>query len=136
LETTTKVDLGTTHFIEMMIALDSYFRQVQEWYKYDLIRKSRSVILNLCPLMWKLIRLASSLFRLKKPNGCVSSPTMKCINTRDPTPHLDILHSHISISLHQIVSYIYWAASLSLSLTCCKKVEVFWAKLHNFRLFD
>ena len=88
LATRPKFHLGTTHLMEMMIALNSSFRVDQNWYKDHLIWTSGSVILNLCPLMCKLFRLASPSCRLKKPNGHVSSLTTNCINTSDLIPHL------------------------------------------------
>ena len=117
LETRAEFHLGTTHLMEMMmmIALNSSFREDQNWSKDHLIRTNISMILNLCPPMCKLFRSASAKCRLKKPNGRVSSPTTNCINRSDLTPHLDIHHSHILLSLFIKLVRTTWAASLSLT---------------------
>ena len=50
---------------------------------------------------YKLFRSATATCRLNKPNGCVSSPTVNCINTSDLTPHLassSLTHSSLSFS--------------------------------------
>lgn len=73
----------TAHIMEMIIALDSSFREVQFWYKVHLILTNRNGILNLIFLMDKLSRSASVKCRLMKPNGYVASPSMKCIHRSD-----------------------------------------------------
>jgi len=89
--TRAKFLLKTTHMTEMIIALDSSFREVQFWYKDHLILTRRNGILNLFSLMHKLSRSTSVKYRLKSPID-VSSLSTKCINRSDLSPHLDITH--------------------------------------------
>ena len=127
--TRAKFHLGTSHLIEMMIALNSSFREDQNRSKDHLIRISRSVILNLCPHMCKLFKSTSAKCRLMEPNGRVSSPTTNYINRSDLTPHLassSLTHSSLSSS--------DWFVQLlgSLSLTRVARRRSFYGiELHN-----
>jgi len=58
LATRAKFQLRTTYMMEMIIALDSSFREVEFWYKDHLILTNKSGILNLFSLMHKLSKLA------------------------------------------------------------------------------
>ena len=82
LATKAKFHLRTTHMMEMIISLDSLFREVHFWYKDHLIMTSRNENLNLLFLMHKSSRSTSVKCRLMKPNGCVSSPLVLCMNRR------------------------------------------------------
>ena len=53
-ETRTKLHLRKNRIMDIIIALDSSFREVELWYKYHLILTSRNRILNLFFLMHKL----------------------------------------------------------------------------------
>jgi len=56
--TKAKLNVTTTHIMEIIIAFHSYFLELKFWYKYHLMLTSISGILNLFTLMHKLSRWA------------------------------------------------------------------------------
>ena len=124
METRAQFHLGTTHLMEMMIALNSSFREDQNRPKDHQIWTSINVFLNLCEHMCKMSRSTSSSCRLMKPNGHDSSPSTTYINTSSLSPHL-ASSSHTYLLSRLIGSYNYWANLLS--LTRVVEGRFFWA---------
>lgn len=134
LATREKFHLRTSQMMEMIIALDSSFREVQFWYKDYLIMTRRNGILNLFSLMHKLSRSTSVKCRLMKPNRCVSSPSTKCINKSDLSLiWTSLISSHISFSLLSLLVCTVWRQPSLLHMS--KRKANFWVCLlaENFR---
>lgn len=79
--------------MEMIIALNSFFRDDQTWPKDHQIWIRKNMLLKSSPHMCRLSRSATSLCRFMKPNRHVFWSSTTCINKRD-------LHSHLA--LHQL----------------------------------